>query len=127
MDFWDRVRWDVRRLYFQAKKVVLKRKIGEAWESQDGFEKRRYPDYETYVEHQKTKYSAFRSRSVIGHDRRFFGALVERLSAMSLELEGRTVLCLAARQGTEVRAFIDRGAFAVGVRPLLCPGPRLAL
>jgi SAM-dependent methyltransferase len=37
------------------------------------------------------------------------------LSALDLDLRGRNVLCLAARQGTEVRAFVDRGAFAVGI------------
>ena len=121
MEFWDRVRWDVRRLYYQAKKALLRRRIGERWEPEGGFQHRRYPDYETYVEHQKTKLSAFRSKSIIGHDRRFHAALSERLAGMALELKGRSVLCLAARQGSEVRAFIDQGAFAVGID--LNPGP----
>lgn len=121
MEFWDRVRWDIRRLYYQVKKVVLRRRIGERWESDGAFEHRRYPDYETYLEHQKTKFSAFRSKSVIGHDRRFHAALTERLAEMRDELEGRSVLCLAARQGSEVRAFIDQGAFAIGID--LNPGP----
>ncbi len=73
------------------------------------------------MEHQKTKFSALRSKSVIGHDRRFYGALTRRLTEMPLEFAGRSVLCLAARQGTEVRAFIDQGAFAVGID--LNPGP----
>lgn len=118
---WDRLKWDVRRLYWQAKKVLLRRKIGDRWEDAGGFERRRYPDYETYVEHQRTKLGAFRSKSVIGHDRRFHAALSERLASLPLDLRGRSVLCLAARQGTEVRAFIDRGAFAIGID--LNPGP----
>ena len=122
MNFWDRVRWDIRRLYYQAKKVVLRSKIGERWtETEGGMVRREYPDYATYVEHQKTKFSAFRSKSILGHDSRFFAALTERLAALPLDLAGETVLCLAARQGTEVRAFIDRGAFAVGID--LNPGP----
>lgn len=121
MDTWDRIKWDVRRLYWQARKVLLRRKVGEQWEDGGGFERRRYPDYETYVEHQKVKLSAFRSKSVIGHDRRFHAALLERLTDLDMELRGRTVLCLAARQGSEVRAFIDRGGFAIGVD--LNPGP----
>jgi SAM-dependent methyltransferase len=36
-------------------------------------------------------------------------------------LAGRSVLCLGAREGAEVRAFLDRGASAVGVD--LNPGP----
>jgi SAM-dependent methyltransferase len=122
MEFWDRVKWDVRRLYWQARKVILHTRIGEKWvESHGGFCEREYPDYATYVEHQKTKFSALRSRSVVNHDRRFFRALRERLAAMKRSFRGRSVLCLAARQGSEVRAFIDQGAFAVGID--LNPGP----
>lgn len=121
MDFWDRVRWDIRRLYYQARKVVLRHRIGEQWEGDGTFEHRRYPDYATYVEHQKTKFSAFRSKSIIRHDQRFHAALTERLAELREELRGRSVLCLAARQGSEVRSFIDQGAFAVGID--LNPGP----
>lgn len=122
MELRDRVKWDLRRLYYQAKKALLRRKIGETWESDGAFEHRRYPDYRTYLEHQKTKFSAFRSKSIVAHDRRFHAALSERLAASELELTGRSVLCLAARQGSEVRAFIDQGAFAVGID--LNPGPK---
>lgn len=123
MDFWDRLKWDTRRLYWQAKKAVLRSKIGDRWvESEGGFQQREYPDYETYIEHQKTKFSALRSKSVIGHDQRFHAALTERLAGMEQSFSGRSVLCLAARQGSEVRAFIDQGAFAVGID--LNPGPK---
>lgn len=115
MKFWDRIRWDVARQYYQLKKFVLRLRIGERWEEGEGFGRRQYPDYETYLEHQKTKFSALRSKSVEGHDQRFHAALTERLAGMPLELRGRNVLCLAARQGSEVRAFIDQGAFAVGI------------
>lgn len=115
MNFWERVRWDVVRQYYQAKKVLLRLRIGERWEEEEGFGRRKYPDYETYLEHQKTKFSALRAKSVEGHDRRFHAALATRLARMPLELAGRSVLCLAARQGSEVRAFIDQGAFAVGI------------
>jgi len=121
MEFWERVKWDVRRIWHQARKVVLRRRIGERWDDAGDFRSRRYPDYETYLEHQKTKYSALRSSSIERHDRWFFPALVERLSGLPTEIRGRSVLCLAARQGTEVRAFIERGAFAVGID--LNPGP----
>lgn len=121
MDTWDRVKWDIRRLYWQARKVLLRKRVGDRWDRDGGFGRRQYPDYETYVEHQRTKLGAFRSKSVIGHDRRFHAALRERLSALEEDLRGRTVLCLAARQGSEVRAFIDQGAFAIGID--LNPGP----
>jgi SAM-dependent methyltransferase len=46
--------------------------------------------------------------------------LRERLSALGLH-RGTTVLCLAARLGTEVKAFADLGCFAIGID--LNPGP----
>lgn len=122
MRFWQRLRWDIVRQYYQARKALLRLKIGERWREEEGLEQRWYPDYETYVRHQKTKFGAQRARWIEAHDRRFFQALTERLAATPLDLRGRSVLCLAARQGTEVRAFIDRGAFAVGID--LQPGPK---
>ena len=115
MKFWDRVRWDVARQYYQVKKFLLRLRIGDEWEEEEGFGRRKYPDYETYLEHQKTKFSALRAKSVEGHDQRFHAALTARLAEMPVEFRGRSVLCLAARQGSEVRAFIDQGAFAVGI------------
>lgn len=97
------------------------RRLGERWEDRGGIARRVYPDYATYVEHQKTKLDAFRFRSIVAHDRRFRTALGERLAALPFELEGRCVVCVGARQGGEVRAFHGRGAFAVGVD--LNPGP----
>ncbi|MEJ2503933.1 MAG: class I SAM-dependent methyltransferase [Gemmatimonadota bacterium] len=122
MEFWDRVKWDVRRLYWQGRKVLLHTRIGEKWvESHGGFRQRDYPDYATYAAHQKTKFSALRSKSVMNHDERLFDALVQRLEALDHRFHRRSVLCLAARQGSEVRAFIEQGAFAVGID--LNPGP----
>ena len=122
MTGWERLKWDVRRIYFQLRKGLLHMRIGQQWETDGrGFQHRRYPDYKTYVQHQKTKLSALRSKSVIRHDQEFYEALTERLRAYPGDWRGRSVLCLAARQGTEVRAFIDQGAFAVGID--LNPGP----
>lgn len=122
MELRDRVVWEIRRLFYQLKHTVLRWKLGDRWEEQGEFRQRAYPDYETYVEHQKTKFSALRSKSVIGHDERFHRNLSARLAAMPLDFHGRAVLCLAARQGSEVKAFIDQGAFAVGID--LNPGPK---
>jgi SAM-dependent methyltransferase len=115
MTFWERVRWNLVRQYYQARKVVLRLRVGEQWEQQDGVSRRRYPDYQTYLAHQKTKFGALRAKTIEGHDRRFHADLSKRLAGMPLAFRGRPVLCLAARQGSEVRAFIDQGAFAVGI------------
>ncbi|HEX6134454.1 MAG TPA: class I SAM-dependent methyltransferase [Longimicrobiales bacterium] len=106
----------VRRIGAQLRKTLLKLRLGQRWErTEDGFRRRVYPDYETYIAHQKTKFDAARGRFVRRHDERFYEALTGRLTGLETELKGRSVLCIAARQGTEVRAFIDRGAFAVGI------------
>lgn len=115
MNRWDRLRHAIARQYYQVRKALLHRRIGHRWKEGDGLERRWYPDYATYVEHQKTKFGALKARGIERHDRLFYAALTERLATLDVELRGRSVLCLAARQGTEVRAFIDRGAFAVGI------------
>ena len=84
----------------------------------DGRHVRRYDDYEDYLEHQRSKLDLL---DLSDYDRRYRVALRDRLVAADLELRGRSVLCLAARIGTEVRAFGDLGAFAVGID--LNPGP----
>lgn len=109
---------EARRLKAQARKTLLKARIGDSWredEAASSFRRRRYPDYETYLAHQRLKLDAFRPSSIERHDRRFFAALRERLAGLPVSLAGQRVLCLAARQGTEVRAFIDAGAFAIGI------------
>lgn len=105
-----------RRLGAQVRKAMLRLRLGQEWErGPDGVSRRVYPDYDTYLAHQKTKFDAARGKFVRRHDERFYDALTARLAMLPLELTGRSVLCIAARQGTEVRAFIDRGAFAVGI------------
>ena len=103
-----------RRIHAQGRKAILHARLGERWnEAEDGSQRRAYPSYGTYLEHQRTKLDAFRESSIQKHDLRFHAALSERLA--DFPLQRRSVLCLAARQGSEVRAFIDRGAFAVGI------------
>lgn len=112
----ERLARESRRIVAQGKKVLLRARIGEQWSTaEDGSQRRAYPDYETYLEHQRTKLDAFRDSSIERHDRRFHAALSERLAQLPFTLRRKSVLCLAARQGSEVRAFIDQGAFAVGI------------
>jgi SAM-dependent methyltransferase len=122
MSFWNRIRWSITRQFYQARNVVVRLRIGERWEQAGGLSARQYPDYQTYLAHQATKFGGLRWKSVQNHDRRFYDELSGRLGALPIDFRGSSVLCLAARQGSEVRAFIDRGAFAVGID--LNPGPR---
>ena len=116
MSVLNKLEREIRRIGAQLRKTVLRRRIGERWSTTNtGLASREYPDYDAYLEHQRTKFDAMREKSIRGHDARFYAALTERLAALPFPLTGKAVLCLAARQGTEVRAFIDRGAFAIGI------------
>jgi SAM-dependent methyltransferase len=111
----DRLLREARRLAAQGRKALLRFRLGNRWDDAGdaAFGRRRYPNYEDYLAHQRTKLDAFRDSSIARHDRKFFDALTARLEP--LDVHRRSVLCLAARQGSEVRAFIARGAFAVGI------------
>ena len=101
------------RLKRSLRKRALFRKFGERWNAEgDRFQKRGYDSYEAYLEHQKAK---LETHDFGRYDDEFRAALRERLSALEIEWPGRSVLCLAARIGTEVKAFLDLGAFAVGI------------
>lgn len=84
------------------------------WQSEDGFHRRAYNSYEAYVLHQRSKLAHHLPQltDTLAEDlaefrRRFAGCAPLR--------EARTVLCLGARLGTEVRALKELGFFAVGV------------
>ena len=101
------------RLKKSLRKRALFRKFGERWNAQgEPFQKRSYDSYEDYLEHQKAKLETHEFGS---YDDEFRATLRERLIALDLDWQGRSVLCLAARIGTEVKAFLDLGAFAIGI------------
>lgn len=91
------------------------------WDQTDGFKARRYNSYEEYILHQrsklKNKLKEQGEKYFSQYDQIFYNALHSRLGQRGLigPLQGKSVLCLAARLGTEVRAFLDRGAFAIGI------------
>lgn len=112
----QKARREVLRTLAQGKKTILKLRLGQHWRKSDGgFVQRQYPDYAAYLRHQRVKLDAARSTTIAGYDQRFYAALRQRIDELPTPVKGRSVLCLAARQGTEVRAFIDAGAFAVGI------------
>lgn len=101
------------RLKRSIRKRTLFRKFGEEWNTKtDAFQSRKYDSYEAYLEHQKTK---LETHDFGSYDTEFRTALRERLAALDVAWPGRTVLCLAARIGTEVKAFLDLGSFAIGI------------
>jgi SAM-dependent methyltransferase len=101
------------RLKRSLRKRALFRKFGERWNPEgDALQKRSYGSYEAYLEHQKAK---LETHDFGQYDAEFRDALRERLAALDAGWQGKSVLCLAARIGTEVKAFLDLGAFAIGI------------
>ncbi len=80
--------------------------------------RRGYASYAQYLEHQAAKLAQI---DLSGYDVAYREALRERLRAAGVPRRGESVLCLGARVGTECKAFLDLGAFALGVD--LNPGP----
>lgn len=81
-------------------------------------------NYEEYLEHQKEKLNLYlnhagKEKALRRLAKNHYKALMKRLR--SYNLKGKSVLCLAARLGQEVKAFRHLGAFAVGID--LNPGP----
>jgi SAM-dependent methyltransferase len=94
--------------------LTLQRNLGNAWETDGPFQRRSYRGYAEYSKHQAQKLQRAHLVEDLGaYDQRYRQVLAERLS--DLDLLGKSVLCLAARIGTEVKAFRDRRAFAVGI------------
>jgi SAM-dependent methyltransferase len=83
-----------------------------ATERSGSFISRRYGSYEDYLAHQATKLETIDLRE---YDVAYRRLLAERLRAAGHVQGDFRVLCLAARLGTEVRAFQDLGCFAVGI------------
>jgi len=103
----------LHRLKRSLRKRALFRKFGERWNREDGhFQKRSYVSYEAYLEHQKAK---LETHDFGEYDTEFRKVLRERLATLDIDWPTRSVLCLGARIGTEVKAFLDLGAAATGI------------
>lgn len=92
----------------------------ERWEHGGELSRRRYGSYEEYLQHQASKLDGIEERLRENQDAELV-EFTERFRACRSLARARTVLCLGARLGTEVRALLDLGHFAVGID--LNPGP----
>jgi SAM-dependent methyltransferase len=77
-----------------------------------GFKQREYASYDQYLQHQQSKLQYL---DLTEYDRNYRQQLRERLAGWTDLIRGANVLCLGARQGTEVKAFIDLGCKAIGI------------
>jgi SAM-dependent methyltransferase len=94
---------------------LLRLRVSSRWRARGDdsrFLSRDYRSYEAYVRHQKAKLSRV---DLSGYDADYRRILAQRLRDEGGLPPGTTVLCLAARLGTEVKAFADLGCFAVGI------------
>lgn len=83
-------------------------------EGSDGLKRKKYKNYQEYLVHQKSKLDKINATWLPEQDAKYYEVLRERLSQDQLS-PGSNVLCLAARTGVEVKAFIDSGFFALGI------------
>jgi SAM-dependent methyltransferase len=77
--------------------------------------RRSYRSYDAYLAHQKGKLARLPPEQLREYDVAYRSALRARLSEDEVARAGASVLCLGARLGTEVKAFMDLGCFAVGI------------
>jgi hypothetical protein len=91
----------------------IRRAVGDQWTAdQDaGMQRRVYAGYADYRQDQASKLDHL---DLADYDSWFREVLRDRLAAVE-GVRGASALCLAARIGTEVKAFADVGAFAIGV------------
>lgn len=104
----------IRKLSALLEAEQLKARVGQNWSaSGETHEKRDYQSYEDYIAHQKGKLGTI--GWIDQYDVDYHAKLSGRLAHRAADLRGKSVICLGARIGTEVKAFLDHGAFAVGI------------
>ena len=99
-----------------AKRMKARQKVfdSDLWSRDDDFAQRKYASYDDYVKHQSSKLDRIKDR-LQGREDDDLAMFVERFQGCSALGDARTVLCLGARLGTEVKALHKLGHFAVGI------------
>ena len=82
------------------------------WLREGAFRRRQYGTYVGYLRHQSSKPL---SSELHTHDASLRATLADRLKRDGVISPSMRTLCLGARLGGEVRAFLDLGCFAVGI------------
>ena len=99
-----------------AARMEVRRQVlaSEAWERGSDMAQRKYDSYEDYVAHQSSKLDKIIHRLEENKDADLDN-FVERFENCAALKEAKSVLCLGARLGTEVKALHKLGYFAVGI------------
>jgi SAM-dependent methyltransferase len=94
-------------------KEVLENEI-TCFKTKGDFKQKEYASYKHYLRHQKSKVQG-NIKWIKNYDVLYRKELCHRLTKLDFLERGMSALCLGARTGAEVRAFIDCGLFAVGI------------
>ena len=79
----------------------------------NGLKQRKYKNYESYLNHQQSKFKRMQSRLEISFDRRF-NEFYEGFRNLKIQKKSK-ILCLGSRDGAEVKALRDLGYLAIGI------------
>lgn len=113
--------FNIERAGEAVKKAVtdVLRKELASWETKEGISFKKYKTYNDYVKHQSSKMKNVFVRVGKKYNTIYRQSLADRVGRIVRKTnrleKGMSVLCLGARDGTEVRAFQDAGFFAVGL------------
>jgi SAM-dependent methyltransferase len=89
---------------------------GSEWhETVAGFKRRKYLSYSDYLHHQRAKLARLEANDWIVRYHAAYGPLLRKRLLDDDISGGLSVLCLGARVGTEVEAFLACGCYAIGV------------
>lgn len=99
-----------------AKRMTARQKVFESdlWGQDSDIAQRKYASYDDYVKHQSSKFDRISDR-LHAREEDDLAMFLERFQGCSALADARTVLCLGARLGTEVKALHKLGHFAVGI------------
>jgi SAM-dependent methyltransferase len=96
------------------KALRIKNRANDSWQSVHGeFQRKQYSSYDAYVAHQSLKLEEYGIDKP--YEEKLKEELVSRFRGASFTSRAPNVLCLGARNGAEVRAFLELGCFSVGI------------
>jgi SAM-dependent methyltransferase len=98
----------------KARRRLMAFNDGSSWMREGATAHRIYGGYDEYVAHQMAKLGKIQAR-LKKTESQDFAEFTRRFQSCGPLQEARSVLCLGARLGTEVRALRDLGHFAVGI------------
>lgn len=104
------------KLAGEAMKKIFEKVLADIkgkWKQQGTLQRKSYAKYDDYLNEQRQKYDIVEISTL--YSKEFKKELGERIKKLPFVGKGTNVLCLGARQGTEVEAFLKAGCFAIGI------------